>query len=80
MKYGLIFGHDSCFKIALIEFVFLKYFKANKPVLLTSLMEDWRAYHDWVSTDGRPDLSLFSLNFAKSRVQVADSRARRDWG
>ena len=45
--------------------------KANEPFLLTSLMEDWRAYRDWVSTDGKPSISFFYLNFSKSRVEVA---------
>lgn len=49
-----------------------RYMKANEPILLTGLMDDWRACRDWVSTDGQPNLSFFSLNFAKSRVQVAD--------
>jgi len=49
-----------------------KYMKTNEPILLTGLMDDWRACRDWVSPDGQPNLSFFSLNFAKSRVQVAD--------
>ncbi|WOG95341.1 hypothetical protein DCAR_0414656 [Daucus carota subsp. sativus] len=50
-----------------------KYMKKNQPVVLTGLMDDWRACKDWVSPDATPNLSFFlSTPFASSRVQVAD--------
>uniref|UniRef100_A0A0A0LNV5 JmjC domain-containing protein n=2 Tax=Cucumis sativus TaxID=3659 RepID=A0A0A0LNV5_CUCSA len=44
----------------------------NKPVVLTGLMDDWKACSDWVDENGQPNLSFFSTHFGKSRVQVAD--------
>ncbi|CAN0890363.1 Arginine-specific demethylase JMJ20 [Linum grandiflorum] len=52
------------------------YLAKNRPVLLTGLMEDWRACRDWVTADGLPNLEFFSTHFAKSRVQVADCGTR----
>lgn len=47
-----------------------RYLLNNQPVLLTGLMDDWRASKDWVSLDGRPNLHFFSTHFGNSRVQV----------
>lgn len=51
------------------EFV-KNYLEKNQPVVITGLMDDWRACNDWVTKDGLPNLSFFSLNFGKSKVQV----------
>ena len=49
-----------------------KYMKKNQPVVLTGLMDDWRACKDWVSPDATPNLSFFlSSSLAFSRVQVS---------
>ncbi|XP_057952213.1 arginine-specific demethylase JMJ20 [Malania oleifera] len=53
-----------------------RYIKKNQPVVLTGLMDDWRASTDWVSPDGQPNLRFFSTHFGKSLVQVADCGAR----
>ncbi|GER38493.1 JmjC domain-containing protein [Striga asiatica] len=53
-----------------------KYLARNQPVVLTGLMDDWRACKDWVSGDGKPDLGFFSAHFGGSRVQVADCGER----
>ncbi|KAI3892941.1 hypothetical protein MKX03_037505 [Papaver bracteatum] len=57
------------------EFV-KNYLEKNQPVVITGLMDDWKACNDWVTKDGLPNLSLFSLNFGKSKVQVADCGRR----
>ncbi|XP_042383654.1 2-oxoglutarate and iron-dependent oxygenase JMJD4-like [Zingiber officinale] len=50
-----------------------RYLKPNRPVVLTGLMDDWRAAADWLSPDGRgPNLHFFADHFGKSVVQVAD--------
>ncbi|KAL6997129.1 hypothetical protein U1Q18_007251, partial [Sarracenia purpurea var. burkii] len=46
-----------------------KYVVKNQPVVLTGLMDDWRACKDWVLDDGRPNLRFFSTHFGNSRVQ-----------
>lgn len=46
------------------------YLVKNQPVVLTGLMDDWRACKDWVTHNGRPNLQFFSTHFGKSRVQV----------
>ncbi|CAN1334975.1 Arginine-specific demethylase JMJ20 [Linum perenne] len=52
------------------------YLAKNRPVVLTGLMDDWRACKDWVNPDGQPNLEFFSTHFPKSRVQVADCGTR----
>lgn len=52
------------------------YLKKNKPVVLTGLMDDWRACRDWIKEDGQPNLQFFSTHFGKSIVQVADCCTR----
>ncbi|KAH0704815.1 jmjC domain-containing protein 4 isoform X1 [Solanum tuberosum] len=53
-----------------------KYMSQNQPVVLTGLMDDWRACKDWVSPNGKPNLHYFSTHFGKSEVQVADCGTR----
>ncbi|XP_031406956.1 2-oxoglutarate and iron-dependent oxygenase JMJD4 isoform X2 [Punica granatum] len=53
-----------------------RYMKKNEPVVITGLMDDWRACRDWVSEGGKPNLHFFSTHFGKSRVQVADCGTR----
>ncbi|XP_058227408.1 arginine-specific demethylase JMJ20 isoform X3 [Rhododendron vialii] len=48
-----------------------RYLLKNEPVVLTGLMDDWRACKDWVLPDGRPNLPFFSTHFGSSTVQVA---------
>ncbi|GAV58306.1 Cupin_8 domain-containing protein [Cephalotus follicularis] len=60
------------------EFV-KRYLAKNQPVVLTGLMDDWRACNDWVVTHnglGKPNLQFFSSNFGLSKVQVADCGTR----
>lgn len=47
-----------------------KYMAQNQPVVLTGLMDDWRACNDWVSPNGKPNLHFFSSHFGKSKIQV----------
>lgn len=49
-----------------------KYLVENQPVILTGLMEDWRACKDWVFENGKPNLEYFSTHFGQSKVQVLD--------
>ncbi|KAA8540792.1 hypothetical protein F0562_024289 [Nyssa sinensis] len=53
-----------------------RYLVKNQPVVLTGLMDGWRACKDWVSEDGHPNLRFFSTHFGNSRVQVADCGVR----
>ena len=48
-----------------------RYLKKNQPVVLTGLMDDWRACRDWVTSDGQPNLQFFSSHFGSSKVQVS---------
>ncbi|KAJ4712382.1 jmjC domain-containing protein 4 [Melia azedarach] len=53
-----------------------KYMAKNQPVVLTGLMDDWRACKDWVADSGQPNLQFFFTHFGKSKVQVADCDTR----
>ncbi|XP_042501675.1 2-oxoglutarate and iron-dependent oxygenase JMJD4 [Macadamia integrifolia] len=53
-----------------------RYMEKNKPVVLTGLMDEWRACSDWVIGGGEPNLHYFSSHFGNSRVQVADCGRR----
>ncbi|PIA61786.1 hypothetical protein AQUCO_00200050v1 [Aquilegia coerulea] len=52
------------------------YLVKNQPVVLTGLMDDWRACKDWVFQDGKPNLPFFSTHFGNSKVQVAECGKR----
>lgn len=58
-------------ELSYTEFV-EKYLAKNQPVVLTGLMDDWKACDDWVDDFGKPNLVFFSNHFGKSQVQVAD--------
>lgn len=47
-----------------------RYMGKNQPVVLTGLMDDWKACSDWVDENGQPNLGFISSHFGKSRVQV----------
>lgn len=47
-----------------------RYMEKNQPVVLTGLMDDWRACRDWVTHSGKPNLQFFATHFGKSKVQV----------
>lgn len=47
-----------------------RYMEKNQPVVLTGLMDDWKACSDWVDENGQPNLRFFSTHFGKSKVQV----------
>ncbi|KAK7835162.1 jmjc domain-containing protein 4 [Quercus suber] len=53
-----------------------RYMEKNQPVVLTGLMDDWKACKDWVFDNGKPNLHFFSTHFGNSRVQVADCGTR----
>ncbi|KAL7222807.1 hypothetical protein ACSBR1_024497 [Camellia fascicularis] len=53
-----------------------RYLVKNQPVVLTGLMDGWRACKDWVLHDGQPNLCFFSTHFGNSTVQVADCGTR----
>ncbi|XP_021592576.1 2-oxoglutarate and iron-dependent oxygenase JMJD4 isoform X2 [Manihot esculenta] len=53
-----------------------RYLAKNQPVVLTGLMDDWRACRDWKTDNGYPNLQFFSTHFGKSKVQVADCGTR----
>lgn len=44
----------------------------NLPVLLTDATDGWRAQREWVTPDGRPDLSALAQLFGDSIVPVAN--------
>ncbi|KAF5180815.1 Jmjc domain-containing protein [Thalictrum thalictroides] len=52
------------------------YLVNNQPVVLTGLMDDWRACKDWGFQDGKPNLHFFSTHFGNSKVQVAECGKR----
>ncbi|KAK2663710.1 hypothetical protein Ddye_002284 [Dipteronia dyeriana] len=52
------------------------YLAKNQPVVLSGLMDDWRACNDWVTKQGQPNLHFFSTHFGISKVQVADCDTR----
>lgn len=47
-----------------------KYLVKNQPVILTGLMDHWRACKDWVLDNGDPNFRFLSTYFGNSRVQV----------
>ncbi|XP_021733579.1 jmjC domain-containing protein 4-like [Chenopodium quinoa] len=49
-----------------------RYLAKNQPVVLTGLMDDWKACEDWVDDYGKPNLGFFSNQFGNSQVQIAD--------
>ncbi|KAG9449809.1 hypothetical protein H6P81_009774 [Aristolochia fimbriata] len=53
-----------------------RFFEKNEPVLLTGLMDDWRACKSWVTEDGKPNLHFVSNHFGSSKVQVAECGKR----
>ncbi|KAL5749551.1 hypothetical protein ACOSP7_024154 [Xanthoceras sorbifolium] len=53
-----------------------RYLAKNQPVVLSGLMDDWRACKDWVTQHGHPNLHFFSTHFGFSSVQVADCDTR----
>ncbi|XP_077220893.1 2-oxoglutarate (2OG) and Fe(II)-dependent oxygenase superfamily protein isoform X2 [Tasmannia lanceolata] len=46
-----------------------RYLKKNQPILLTGLMDGWKACDDWVNENGEPNLHFFSAHFGDSKVQ-----------
>ncbi|XP_074314928.1 arginine-specific demethylase JMJ20 [Silene latifolia] len=62
-------------QLSYTEFV-EKYLVKNQPVILTGLMDDWRASRDWVDEFGSPNLLFFSTHFGNSKVQVADCHSK----
>lgn len=54
-----------------------RYLLKNEPVVLTGLMDGWRACSDWVLPDGRPNLPFFSTHFGPSTVQVCTCEDRK---
>lgn len=62
-------------EISYNEFV-ERYLAKNQPVVLTGLMDDWKACKDWVFDSGKPNLKFFSTHFGNSKVQVADCGTR----
>ncbi|TXG50233.1 hypothetical protein EZV62_022757 [Acer yangbiense] len=53
-----------------------RYLAKNQPVVLSGLMDDWRACKDWVTKQGQPNLHFFSTHFGISKVQVTDCDTR----
>ncbi|XP_019153066.1 PREDICTED: jmjC domain-containing protein 4 isoform X2 [Ipomoea nil] len=62
-------------ELSYVEFA-EKYMGQNQPVVLTGLMDDWRACRDWVTDGGKPNLQFFSTHFGTSKVQVAECGTR----
>ncbi|KAB2633332.1 jmjC domain-containing protein 4 [Pyrus ussuriensis x Pyrus communis] len=54
------------------------YMEKNQPVMLTGLMDDWRACRGWVTDNGLSSLQIFATHFGKSKVQfvIADCGTR----
>ncbi|KAK9108148.1 hypothetical protein Syun_024159 [Stephania yunnanensis] len=49
-----------------------RFLQKNEPVVLTGLMDDWRACRDWVDHNAQPNLHFFDTHFGNSTVQVAE--------
>ncbi|KAL8154216.1 hypothetical protein V2J09_011976 [Rumex salicifolius] len=64
-------------EISYSEFVD-SYLSRNRPVVVTGVMDDWRACKDWVCPDGKPNLSFFSEHFGKSQVADCGDREFTD--
>lgn len=64
-------------KVGYNEFV-ERYMEKNQPVVLTGLMDDWRACRDWVTDNGQPNLQFFATHFGKSKVQVLNCLQKSD--
>ncbi|KAH7444893.1 hypothetical protein KP509_02G096400 [Ceratopteris richardii] len=47
-----------------------QYMRPNSPVLISGLMDHWRAFDAWSSPCGAPNLDYLSSNFGNSHVQV----------
>lgn len=56
-------------ELSYIEFVD-RYMEKNKPVVITGLMDHWRAHSDWVTLHSQPNFQFFSTHFGASKVQV----------
>lgn len=53
-----------------------KFMRPNLPVLITGLMQHWRASMQWATHSGDPNLDYLSTHFGNSRVQVAECSTR----
>lgn len=49
----------------------MHYMAANRPVVLTGLMDTWQSTKDWRTANGEPNLSFIKENFGVSHVQVS---------
>ncbi|GAQ84084.1 hypothetical protein KFL_001750210 [Klebsormidium nitens] len=54
-----------------------EYMLANQPVVVSGATNNWRAFREWRTTDGKPNLALLREKFGKSGVQVADCSQHR---
>lgn len=45
---------------------------ANQPVVVSGATESWRAFREWRTADGKPNLALLREKFGRSTVQVRD--------
>ncbi|XP_022988373.1 jmjC domain-containing protein 4 isoform X3 [Cucurbita maxima] len=55
-----------------------RYMEKNQPVVLTGLMDGWKACSDWVDENGQPNLRFFSTHFGKSKVADCNTREFTD--
>ncbi|KAG2399189.1 uncharacterized protein HKW66_Vig0083290 [Vigna angularis] len=65
-------------ELSYIEFVD-RYMEKNKPVVLTGLMDHWRAHTDWVTLHSQPNFQFFSTHFGASKVQKREEMLVSDF-
>ncbi|XP_022636274.1 jmjC domain-containing protein 4 isoform X2 [Vigna radiata var. radiata] len=65
-------------ELSYIEFVD-RYMEKNKPVVITGLMDHWRAHSDWVTLHSQPNFQFFSTHFGASKVQKREEMLVSDF-
>ncbi|KAK9816935.1 hypothetical protein WJX72_007187 [[Myrmecia] bisecta] len=50
-----------------------EYMAPNRPVLIQSAANDWKAMRDWVTADGGVDIDFFEAQFGSAHVWVTDT-------
>ncbi|KAI5060603.1 hypothetical protein GOP47_0025023 [Adiantum capillus-veneris] len=53
-----------------------QFMRPNLPVLISGLMNHWRAFREWSSPFGVPDFDYLATRFGNSNVQVAECSTR----
>ena len=54
-----------------------EYMAANLPVLLTGVGRSWRATREWVTADGKPDVSALERLFGSDMIEAVECGGKR---